>query len=270
MSVQARTTQLREHNCFFDSFPANPIMTFEKHVPHEMRIDSWAGGGESFGAGHCFIVFKKAFIHGKKVEIQWNGFDNLGAGTYPYHIELVDGAYDRASMTDFPDGTARINKGAGSLHFHAKEANFGAWTDEIYDFTADTSGATEDYVTLFVTLNDAWIGKIMFLHIDYVKILDGATTIFENDFDDDPNMEVTGTFNDYGTVGGVYQPEIFHMEALHLKSSMQSPMDVGGYFILGFWMRKMRPRLDKIKADDHNIPRAILRLARDIIEERLF
>jgi len=58
-------------------------------------------------------------------------------------------------------------------------------------------------------------------------------------------------------------------ETLKCADKIIEPPDVGGYWILGFWVRKVRAIYDKVKADDHNIPVFVLRKARDIIGESL-
>jgi len=58
-------------------------------------------------------------------------------------------------------------------------------------------------------------------------------------------------------------------ETLNVQVTMIEPSDAGGYNLLGFWVRKLRAKYDKILFDDHNIPRAVLRLARDIVGDRL-
>jgi len=56
-------------------------------------------------------------------------------------------------------------------------------------------------------------------------------------------------------------------ESLKALDKIIEPPDAGGYFILGYWVRKVRPKWDVIKADDHNIPRLVLMKARDLLGE---
>lgn len=59
-------------------------------------------------------------------------------------------------------------------------------------------------------------------------------------------------------------------DTLVLSPQLINPPYAGGYYILGFWVRKVRAKYDKIKSDDHNIPRSVLRKARDVLGEGLF
>lgn len=56
-------------------------------------------------------------------------------------------------------------------------------------------------------------------------------------------------------------------DSIMAEDKIIEPPDYGGYWILGYWVRKVRPKWDKIKADDHNIPRLVLRKARDLAKE---
>jgi len=58
-------------------------------------------------------------------------------------------------------------------------------------------------------------------------------------------------------------------DSITLGSRLINPPDAGGYWIQGFWVRKVRARLDKTLANDHNIPTAVLQVCRDILKERI-
>jgi hypothetical protein len=49
-----------------------------------------------------------------------------------------------------------------------------------------------------------------------------------------------------------------------VQDKLLQPSDAGGYWIVGYWMRKVRAIYDKTLADDHNIARAILNKIKDI------
>jgi hypothetical protein len=265
--VEIRTTQLREHNSYYYSFPEEPDILIQKSGASELEINSFTAGDESFGEGHCFIVFKKTFLHGKTVKVRWKGNDTLGAGRYPYSIDILDGDYLRTSMSDFPNENPRATKGNGVLYNHKREAENGAWGYEEHQFVANCSGASTNYVTLFVSLHDAWVEDKALMALDYIKILDGAVEVFVNDFDDAVEMGLTGTYNDYGIIGSQWRAEIRVKEYLHLDKNMQTPSDIGGVWVCGHYLRYVRPRWDRIKDIDHNIPRTILRQIRDQIQE---
>lgn len=51
---------------------------------------------------------------------------------------------------------------------------------------------------------------------------------------------------------------------LKFSRDMIEPSEKVGYWILNYWVRKVRPKRDKTLADDHNIPRLVFRRAKDI------
>jgi len=58
-------------------------------------------------------------------------------------------------------------------------------------------------------------------------------------------------------------------DSITLDSTLINPPNAGGYWIQGFWVRKVRARLDRYLADDHNIPMAVMQRIRDNMKERL-
>lgn len=55
-----------------------------------------------------------------------------------------------------------------------------------------------------------------------------------------------------------------HGESIALAGAIDPSLVVGGHSILGYWVRKVRPRIDITLADDHNIPRLVFLKAKDI------
>jgi len=271
MSELERVTQLREHNVYEHILPEYiPDIRFIKPDGTTLRIDSYIAGPSSMGHGHCFIVFRRSWLHGKTVKIRWRGYTSYTGPPLGYAlITIIDGAYDRRSFTDFPDKYPMVIKGNGQLYYYEKRSP-GGFPWEEHTFTADLSGGIMDYVTLFVVLVDARKYHTIYVDIDYIRVYDGDTLVFSQEFTENVIMEVTGTHNDYGYIGPPIVPPVYRPEfTLSWKniSSMVKPEEGGGYWILGYWVRKVRARYDKILADDHNIPRLVLIKVKDLLGE---
>jgi hypothetical protein len=52
-------------------------------------------------------------------------------------------------------------------------------------------------------------------------------------------------------------------DSFMLAGKQDEPLDPGGYWIFGHWVRKVRARYDKIASQDHNLPKLILEMCRD-------
>ncbi|MBA7551728.1 hypothetical protein ES705_44276 [subsurface metagenome] len=57
------------------------------------------------------------------------------------------------------------------------------------------------------------------------------------------------------------------ISSMGLREHEMFPNEAGGYFILGEYLRIPRNKLDIVEVDDHNIPRLILRQARDLVRD---
>lgn len=274
MVVAERTACLREQPTSKQDDPAwLPDFTFTKPEASVLRLNSGGVVDAPMGTGWCFLTFTKAFLQGKNIKIRWRGYRDSGEIRNYAWILVMDGAYERDSMTDFP--TPRVDpdycaiKGAGQLYSYMKgSAHWFNW--EEVSFTPNLDPSTEEHVTIMIKNADIWQADYIWVDIDYIRIYDGVDLVFSTEMDETPTIEQTGTHDDHGYIGILTELEIAVTTLLHIKAIQEYPGDAGGYYILGIWMRRMRARLDKIKADDHNRPRAILRKARDIIEERLF
>jgi hypothetical protein len=79
-----------------------------------------------------------------------------------------------------------------------------------------------------------------------------------------------GTFYaDYVQCQKTVVTELNYTDVITLSEKQEEPEDAGGYWIHGFWVRKVRDRLDAYLDDDHNIPMAVMQLIRDNLKERL-
>jgi len=82
--------------------------------------------------------------------------------------------------------------------------------------------------------------------------------------------DTKGTFYaDYVQCQETLVTEIAFTDVITLSEKLEEPEDAGGYWIQGFWVRKVRARLDRYLADDHNIPMAVMQRIRDNMKERL-
>lgn len=261
-----RLTQVREHKAYPDF---DTDISISKSDVTTLYFYSSPTGEVKMGRCYCMIVFSRTWLHGKKIKVRWQGESNNPENRIFREIQILDGQYDRTSMVDFPNNSDRITKGNGVLYSHSpSEHGLKEWST--HEFTANTSGGNQDDVTLFVQLTDVWSAWNIKLWIDYIRVYEGDELAWSTEMTDALTLEQTGTANDYGYVGYFIAIALNITETFGLGKALIEPPDVGGYYILGVYMRLTRPKYDKIKADDHNIPRAILRLARDIILERLF
>jgi len=188
--------QLREHK---SSGAYLPDFRFLKPSASVLRIDSYLGTFIPRGNGYLFKNFSRAWLHGKKVSVRWSMWAEFKESNN-LRFEVLDGAYDRSSMTDFPDGATRPYKGSGLLALIS-------WTTGPFDWTTVTSGVLDlsagvlDDCCLFVWLNDYASYRKFYVDIDYVQVLSAGDIVLRSeDFLTDPVMEITGTYNDYGYI----------------------------------------------------------------------
>jgi len=71
-----------------------------------------------------------------------------------------------------------------------------------------------------------------------------------------------------GHIGQSYNVSIAIVKDIYddfvLTNGIDEPSSAGGYWIVGYWVRKVRAVKDKTLADDHNIPRAVLIKIKDV------
>ena len=185
--------QLREHK-FYSAY--NPDVTFSEPSAGVIRCNSTAA---SLGRGYVFVSLPRAWLDGKKIALTWETSSNYA--NYPFYAKVYDGAYDRSSNTDFPDGANFLIKGAGLLHTIEDLTGTNA-SHTVTTVVLDLSAGTEDYVTIIIYLHDGWDGNWGWYQISNLQILDASNNVlWSYDSAGDVVMEVTGTYGDYGLYG---------------------------------------------------------------------
>ena len=188
--------ELREHRSYAGYVP---VMVFEKLSPTDVSVDSFTSGTASIGQGYCFHNFSRTYLDGKRLRIRWMteiSPDFLGT----IYFEVVDGHYDRESMVDFPDNADRIWKGSGQLELIAWRNTSAEW-EIVTSGVLDLSGGTEDECCVFIWIRDARDDARTRVRVDYFEVLDAdLNRLWYEHFLADVDMDVTGTYNDYGTI----------------------------------------------------------------------
>jgi len=213
---------LREHDCYANaSYP--PDIRFNKDGgASKIRIDSYTGGAGSVGYGYCFIVCDRAWLNGKYIRWNWNGYCS-DAYTIAY-ARIYDGEYDRSSDTDFPSGAALLTKGNGLLQTLASKT--GEFAAETQDVLVDVSGGNQDKCTIFFCLYDTQGFFAMYLDIDWVEINTGSGgngNIYSEQFTDSVTMERTGTLGDYGYISTGGTPQFLSPTTIASAEALGSP-----------------------------------------------
>lgn len=193
--------QLREHKRYT---AYDPDYTFRKSTSSGY-ID-WLemfSSDSSIGIGWIFAVFKRSFLHGKRVKIYANA-----TGSYTFNannVRIYDGSYDRTSDTDFPSGSDITLKGAGLL----KDIAFSTTAGDIVIDTGilDLSAGQLYACTLFICNVDLWAAQNFTLRVQRIEIWDDTKLIMCFRTHIYPViMERTGTTGDYGYIGSITEP----------------------------------------------------------------
>lgn len=187
--------QLREHR---DAHCGSCDLTvsFEYDTTH-LYVDSDLN--QSKGWGHVFIVVQRAYLNGKKVQVDWRS--PTGSNYKTTRMRILDGSYARATASDFPDGSDMPSKGNGVLTTPFDHTgNFSQVTETTG--VLDLTGGSEGDVTVFLSQGmsaayDTWLD----LYIYSFKILDSDDSELIEFVLDPVTMEVTGTYGDYGYTG---------------------------------------------------------------------
>ncbi|KKN63869.1 hypothetical protein LCGC14_0497470 [marine sediment metagenome] len=184
---------LREHKIYA---AYNPAFTFSKATGTILRQTS---PNSSLGHGYFFVVLPRAWLQGKYIRWNWQGYASYSSTTF--NVLIYDGAYDRTSDVDFPSGAAILTKGNGLLQ--TLDTNSGTFGAETKDVQVDVSGGSEDNCTLFFQLSDAWSAQNFWEQLDWVEInsgAGGAGNLYDEQFTDAITMERSGTTGDYGYI----------------------------------------------------------------------
>jgi hypothetical protein len=211
--------QLREMNWYA---PINPDVIFSSPEPSILRIES---SYPSVGSGYIFTHFRRADLDGKTLQVRWNEF-------YSYPDErdfkilwlcVFDKVFTRSEMTNYfaEDRNREPMMDTTNIFAAFYPGPLGApagW----YGWRVDTSGTldlsswTSEYVTVLLRLGDSWAMQTSIGEFDWIRILDGqGNEVYSYDFNGSPLMEVTGTYNDFGT----FVESVQNLPAVGVQSS---------------------------------------------------
>jgi len=197
--------QLREHQSSPDYYPD---IRFAKPTATVIRIDSYTAGVSSLGEGYVFLVVPKSFLHGKKLQIYWNGYFSYKYSRVIGWVLVVDAKLDRAHylttekiLDQFPYimplSYATITGRTGWM----------GWRLDTSD-VLDLSSFTSEYVTIVIALDDGWIGQTVMIDVDYLNILDANDNLVKSyHFTETIIMETSGTYEDCGFLRTYVSPE---------------------------------------------------------------
>jgi hypothetical protein len=153
------------------------------------RLVIFCSGSVVYGRGYFFRTFSKAFLQNKKLRVQYNWRALSFQGTYhKLKIMLLDGDYDRADDSQFPDLGELQYKGNGILQLLREKGSTGGyfnWYDET--FNLDISNASQQYVTIMFMGEDKQSSEEandFYLSIEDIQLLDqNDNIVFRWDFD---------------------------------------------------------------------------------------
>lgn len=187
------TLSLKEHR---DPNSGNFVVTFSGGVQLRGHTTTQDGG--------WILVFFNVdpdYIDGKKLKITWA---QTGGGIDLYtKMMLYDGSYDRSSDTDFPDMGAMLLKGAGLLQTISSFG--GVMSQRTEEWTVDASGATLDTCCVMIECGSTSIfGALPSLWVYTYQILDQEDNVLLSFVWDTIDMELTGTYWDYGVTEEVF------------------------------------------------------------------
>jgi len=184
---------LREHKNYASY---DPDISFT-NIDGSLKISSTLN---SLGRGYAFVAVPREWLNGKYIRFSWYiHYSATGANEIYFYYWIYDGAYDPSSDTDFPSGSGIATKGAGQL-YSGKCLTDGTYTVE---FQADTSGGTQEYCTIFLTLSDISNSYSAYAQIYWFEINTGPNgqgNLYREEFDDTVVMQRTGTIGDYGYI----------------------------------------------------------------------
>lgn len=187
----------REHKSF-SSFPMGVVAQKEIASPNRAQLESvLSGAGNGLGSMYLFKTFPKEVIEGKAINIDWEYEFTFGGSDAPALFQVLDGAYDRTSLVDFPNGANRILKGVGVIDTLEHSGQFGQIEFNANDtLTPDLSSAGND-VTIFVFTSDPQQDTGMIVSVKQIEIV-GVESVT---FDSNTILSAVGGSgqNEYGT-----------------------------------------------------------------------
>jgi len=200
--------QLREHQSSTDY---HPYILFSKPTASVIRIDSYTAGASSFGQGYVFIIMPKSYLHGKKVQIYWNGYFSYSSSRLIGFVYVLDTELNRKQTLSI-DRIDNLFTNIQLLTYATVDGQTG-WMGWRLDTSGiiDLSTFTSDYVTLVMVGEDGWTGQTVMVDVDWLKILDASDNVLLTfDFTQSVVMEQTGTYEDYGLYRKYVSPEPSH------------------------------------------------------------
>jgi hypothetical protein len=199
-------TQLREQR---GSSQYGPEFTFSIDNGEWLKIDATQWG---YGLGYAFFVVPKSWVNGMYLAWEWQGTWSSPTYGYEWCVRIYDGAYLRSKDSDFPTIWSPATKGVGLIQSYDRSADY-SFSPEYVEFQVNVDSAVNDYVTIFLMINDAWIDEWMFGLWNYVEFNAGpypsGSVAYVNFITilGTVNMEQTGTTSDYGLVRKYTDPE---------------------------------------------------------------
>ncbi len=161
----------REHNSSIGSMIG--VAEIESVSPYRAKIISTEYN--TYGSMYFFKTYPREIIEDKDVRVKYQ-LSTSGTQVPRLYFQIVDGAFDRTSLTDFPSGAGRILKGNGVLAQNNINYLQGSPTH-----TLTASGGTEDFITIFVVTYDAWQqDHNVNGFIEFIEIVGVESTTFDN------------------------------------------------------------------------------------------
>jgi len=207
-AIATNIFQLREHK-YYTGY--NPNVTFSIEASTRVRSASDSAG---FAKAWMFFVVPRAWLNGKYLRFNWQGAYSGTLGSDPYRVRIHDGFYRRSDNADFPTGTDLdlLIKGAGILQTpDYRTTTFGPVT---VDVLMSLGSGTQEFVGIFFRLRDPQGNCSYTEDCDWLEVNTGAggagnllTVHFTTS---SVNMELTGTYGDYGLARKYVSPEPAH------------------------------------------------------------
>jgi len=180
---QNKNWEWREHDRFALFTPV--ITAFQSG--EKARLTSTGG---SIGDGYIMKSFNITEITGSDITIKWE--DTTGGTSF--RLFVVDGNFSASSLTDFPDESGRITKGAGTISSQIDTILEGIVIDTLPASSINYSDSTEGVVTVLVYLPDTQSTISQTSDVYQIDI----STIGNYTFNQNSITTVSGTENDYG------------------------------------------------------------------------
>jgi hypothetical protein len=148
----------------------------------------------------AFHVFPRAWLNGKKVRYSRTIGGYTGAAQKYAWVEIMDGAYDRASSVHFPAGADRINLGNGRLVL-VENTYADSTTSTITTGVLDLSGGSQESVSLCWRVRQSYIGRNTYFTVTACDILDSSNNVIMSLDIDAYTAEGTTSGQNYGYMG---------------------------------------------------------------------